>query len=131
MLLDTPVQKVLYDEGKTTGVLLKSGEEYAASAIVLATGGASVPQTGSTGDGYPWAKAAGHTITELFPTEVPITSNEGFIKEKQLQGLSLRDVGLSVLKPNGKPVITHKMDMIFTHLGAFPALPPYAVANLS
>ncbi|KRG16078.1 hypothetical protein ACA30_03155 [Virgibacillus soli] len=117
VLLDTPVQKVLYDEGKTTGVLLKSGEEYAASAIVLATGGASVPQTGSTGDGYPWAKAAGHTITELFPTEVPITSNEGFIKEKQLQGLSLRDVGLSVLKPNGKPVITHKMDMIFTHLG--------------
>ncbi|MFS0613942.1 NAD(P)/FAD-dependent oxidoreductase [Lederbergia ruris] len=115
--LDTSVQEVLYEEGKTTGVLLNSGEKLSASAVVIATGGASVPQTGSTGDGYPWAKAAGHTITELFPTEVPITSNERFIKDKQLQGLSLRDVALSVLKPNGKPVITHKMDMIFTHFG--------------
>lgn len=115
--LDTSVQEVLYEEGNTTGVLLNSGEKLSASAVVIATGGASVPQTGSTGDGYPWAKAAGHTITELFPTEVPITSNEGFIKDKQLQGLSLRDVALSVLKPNGKPVITHRMDMIFTHFG--------------
>lgn len=117
VLLDSPVQKVLYEQGKTAGVLLKSGERLATSAVVIATGGASVPQTGSTGDGYPWAKSAGHTISELFPTEVPITSNERFIKEKQLQGLSLRDVALSVLKPNGKPLITHKMDMIFTHFG--------------
>ncbi len=58
----------------------------------MAVGGKSVPQTGSTGDGYPWAEKAGHTITELFPTEVPVTSNEPFIKEKTLQGLSLRDM---------------------------------------
>ena len=57
-----------------------------------------MPQTGSTGDGYKWAKKAGHTITELFPTEVPVTSNETFIKEKSLQGLSLRDVSVKCLK---------------------------------
>ena len=61
-----------------------------------------MPHTGSTGDGYAWAKKAGHTITELFPTEVPILSHEKFIKAKTLQGLSLRDISLSVLNPKGK-----------------------------
>ncbi|WP_299089260.1 NAD(P)/FAD-dependent oxidoreductase [uncultured Metabacillus sp.] len=112
-----PVKDVLYDEEKVQGVELVSGEKIFSKAIVLAVGGKSVPQTGSTGDGYAWAEKAGHTITELFPTEVPITSNEAFIREKKLQGLSLREVALSVLNPNGKPIITHKMDMIFTHFG--------------
>ena len=84
---------------------------------MIATGGTSVPQTGSTGDGYRFAQAMGHTITELFPTEVPITSNESFIKEQRLKGLSLKDVCLSVHKKNGKIRISHKMDMIFTHFG--------------
>ncbi|RLZ14561.1 aminoacetone oxidase family FAD-binding enzyme, partial [Proteus mirabilis] len=77
----------------------------------------SVPQTGSTGDGYPWAEAAGHTITELYPTEVPIVSTEPFIASKELQGLSLRDVELSVWNPKGKKVIAHRGDMLFTHFG--------------
>ncbi len=50
-----------------------------------------------TGDGYAWAEAAGHTVTELFPTEVPVTSSEPFIKQKTLQGLSLRNAAVSVL----------------------------------
>lgn len=62
-------------------------------------------------------KKAGHTVTELFPTEVPITSNEPFIRTKQLQGLSLRDAALTVLNQKGRPIITHKMDFIFTHFG--------------
>jgi len=115
--LETPVDDVLYEQGKTVGVKLKSGETIAANAVVVAVGGKSVPQTGSTGDGYPWAEKAGHTVTELFPTEVPIVSNEPFIRHRTLQGLSLRDVALSVLKPNGKPIITHRMDMLFTHFG--------------
>ena len=49
-----------------------------------------MPQTGSTGDGYKFAKKLGHSITELFPTEVPITSAEHFIKSKELKGLSLK-----------------------------------------
>lgn len=112
-----PVETVDYKDGKTAGIHLKNGEYITTKAVVIAVGGKSVPHTGSTGDGYAWAEKAGHTITELFPTEVPITSNEPFIQEKTLQGLSLRDVALSVLNPKGKIIKTHQMDMIFTHFG--------------
>ena len=115
--LSTSVEEVLYENGQTVGILLKDGGTIAADAVVIAVGGRSVPHTGSTGDGYPWATKAGHTITDLFPTEVPLTSDEPFIKKKELQGLSLRSVDLSVMNPKGKKIITHKMDMIFTHLG--------------
>jgi predicted Rossmann fold flavoprotein len=114
---NAPVANVQYENGKTSGITLKDGQTFLADAIVIAVGGKSVPHTGSTGDGYAWAKQAGHTITELFPTEVPITSDEPFIKTKELQGLSLRDAALSVLNSKGKTLITHKMDMIFTHFG--------------
>lgn len=92
-------------------------QTYKSKSLIIATGGTSVPQTGSTGDGYTFAKSLGHSITELFPTEVPITSPERFIKDKTLKGLSLKDVELSVLKKNGKKRINHQMDMIFTHFG--------------
>jgi predicted Rossmann fold flavoprotein len=115
---NTAVQDVLYDDdNKATAVLLKDGQQISAKSIVIAVGGKSVPQTGSSGDGYAWAEKAGHTITELFPTEVPLTSNEPFIKSKILQGLSLRAINLSVLNPKGKPIISHQMDMLFTHIG--------------
>lgn len=117
MRTNEPVKDVIYDEEKVQSVELASGETILTKSVVLAVGGKSVPHTGSTGDGYAWAEKAGHTITELFPTEVPITSNEPFIQEKTLQGLSLRDVALSVVNPKGKVIITHKMDMIFTHFG--------------
>ncbi|MBH9968266.1 hypothetical protein A6P54_04675 [Bacillus sp. MKU004] len=114
---NTAVEEVIYEDGETKGIRLMDGEVIDAKAVVIAVGGKSVPHTGSTGDGYPWARKAGHTITDLFPTEVPLTSDEPFIKQKALQGLSLRDIELSVLNPKGKKLITHKMDMIFTHLG--------------
>lgn len=113
---NSPVKSIDYQSTHKT-VVLKNGESYETHAVIIAVGGKSVPQTGSTGDGYSWAKKAGHTITELFPTEVPVTSNESFIQEKKLQGLSLRNIELSVLNSKGKPIITHKMDMIFTHFG--------------
>lgn len=112
-----PVGEVLYADGAVAGVRLRSGERIASSAVIVASGGKSVPHTGSTGDGYAWAEKAGHTITELFPTEVPITSNEPFIVSKELQGVSLRDVGLSVWNPKGKRIVEHRGDMIFTHFG--------------
>lgn len=115
--LNSPVADVEYKDGKTIGITLKTGEFIAATSVVIAVGGKSVPHTGSTGDGYVWAEKAGHTVTELFPTEVPITSHEPFIQTRTLQGLSLRDVALSVLNQKGKPVVTHRMDMIFTHFG--------------
>ncbi|WP_038502274.1 NAD(P)/FAD-dependent oxidoreductase [Bacillus methanolicus] len=114
---NSPVKDIHFDNGKTAIVELKNEEMIKARSIVIAVGGKSVPQTGSTGDGYAWAEKAGHTITKLFPTEVPVTSSEPFIQKKTLQGLSLRDISLSVLNPKGKPLITHRMDMIFTHFG--------------
>ncbi|NMO97379.1 NAD(P)/FAD-dependent oxidoreductase [Paenibacillus lemnae] len=114
---NSPVDRILYEDGRTAGVRLKNGTVIKSSCVVLATGGQSVPQTGSTGDGYPWAAAAGHTITELYPTEVPVVSTETWISSKELQGLSLRDVELSVWNPKGKKVIGHRGDMLITHFG--------------
>ncbi len=114
---NTPVKTVRYENGETAGITLQDGTAVDANAVVIAVGGKSVPHTGSTGDGYAWAEKAGHTVTELYPTEVPLTSAEPFIKNKSLQGLSMRDVSLSVMNPKGKTVVTHRMDMIFTHFG--------------
>lgn len=114
---NTEIAQVLYQENRVIGVECTSGEQIKADAVIIASGGKSVPQTGSTGDGYPWAEAAGHTITELFPTEVPLTSSISLIRDKTLQGLSLRDVVLSVHNPKGKKLISHRGDMIFTHFG--------------
>ena len=114
---NSPVADIVYRNGHVSSLKLKNGTEFEVRSVVIAVGGKSVPHTGSTGDGYAWAQKAGHTITELFPTEVPVTSNEPFIKSKTLQGLSLRDIELSVLNPKGKPIISHRMDMIFTHFG--------------
>ncbi|MDQ0195211.1 NAD(P)/FAD-dependent oxidoreductase [Paenibacillus wynnii] len=117
ILTDSPVREILYKENAVEGILLTSGKKLTSPAVIIATGGKSVPQTGSTGDGYPWAEQAGHTITELYPTEVPIISREEWIKSGELQGLSLRDVTLAVWNPKGKKVIAHRGDMIFTHFG--------------
>lgn len=117
MWTNTPVETVEYENGETKSVILKDGQVIPCQNVIIAVGGKSVPHTGSTGDGYAWAEKAGHTITDLYPTEVPLTSSESFIKNKSLQGLALRDIALSVVDPKGKNVITHKMDMLFTHFG--------------
>ncbi|WP_096436262.1 NAD(P)/FAD-dependent oxidoreductase [Alteribacter populi] len=117
---ETEVADVLYDheDNQVRGVKLKVGGEIEAKNVIIAVGGKSVPHTGSTGDGYPWAKKAGHKITDLYPTEVPITCSDSFIKEKTAQGLSLRDIELSVIDPKKKKtIVTHDGDMIFTHFG--------------
>lgn len=114
---NSPVADIHYKNQQVVSVLLKNGQTIKTKAVVVAVGGKSVPQSGSTGDGYAWAKKAGHTITELFPTEVPLTSSEQFIQTKRLQGLSLQNIALSVLNRKGKPIVTHQMDMIFTHFG--------------
>ncbi|MBS7529420.1 NAD(P)/FAD-dependent oxidoreductase [Hazenella sp. IB182353] len=115
--VNTSVKCIQYQDGEVRGVELENGEILTARSVIVAVGGKSVPQTGSTGDGYAWAEEAGHRITELFPTEVPLTSPAGFIRQKSLQGLSLRDVSLSIYNPKGKKLITHRGDMIFTHFG--------------
>lgn len=114
---ETEVAEILTEDDKITGVKTTAGVTYNSRNVIITTGGKSVPQTGSTGDGHKFAKSLGHTVTDLFPTEVPITSNQRFFTDGSLKGISLDDVALSVLKKNGKPRITHQMDMIFTHFG--------------
>ncbi|WP_436859757.1 NAD(P)/FAD-dependent oxidoreductase [Staphylococcus caeli] len=114
---EATVTNIEYTNTQSFIVTLNDQQQFESRSLIIATGGTSVPQTGSTGDGYKFAEQLGHTITELFPTEVPITSEASFIKNKRLKGLSLKDVALSVLKKNGKTRITHQMDMLFTHFG--------------
>lgn len=99
-------------DGQVTGV-----DDFEAPAVILATGGKSYPSTGSTGDGYRLAKSAGHTITPLFATESALKSSEKFILDKTLQGISLREIELSVLDEKGKTVVKHHHDLLFTHFG--------------
>jgi predicted Rossmann fold flavoprotein len=115
--LNAPVDHLTFTAERVTGLVLGSGEVLTAGAVVVAVGGKSVPQTGSTGDGYAWAKAAGHTITTLYPTEVPLTASDEWIRDKVWQGLSLRAITQTLYDPKGKRVTTQLGDMIFTHQG--------------
>lgn len=84
--------------------------------LIIATGGVTLPQTGSDGTGHRLVEKYGHTITKLLPAEVPLVSNDSFIHDKTLQGLSFKDVSLSVY--DGKKIkktITH--DLLITHFG--------------
>lgn len=114
--LNKPVDGLLFED-YMTGVRAQTGEVFHAPSVIIAVGGKSVPQTGSTGDGYRWARAVGHTITELYPTEVPLTSSDSLIVSKELQGLSLRDAAVTLLSPKGKKIQSQRWDLIFTHFG--------------
>lgn len=115
--LQAPVARLSSADGRCTGVVLASGEARTAAAVVVAVGGCSVPQTGSTGDGYAWARAAGHTITPLYPAEVPLRCADPWVASGLLQGLSLRGITQTLFDPRGKRLTTQRGDMIFTHFG--------------
>ncbi|MCG0238348.1 MAG: NAD(P)/FAD-dependent oxidoreductase [Firmicutes bacterium] len=115
--LNTPVARLTYANGRCTGCILASGEAVPARAVVVAVGGCAAPETGSTGDGYAWARDAGHTITPLYPAEVPLTADEPWVRERTLQGLALRDVALTLWDPRGKRITTQRGDALFTHFG--------------
>ncbi len=108
--------ELLHDDEKVNGVRTESGEEIYADKIIIATGGLSYPGTGSTGDGYELANQAGHKITDLVPSLVPLEIHEGFCSE--LMGLSLRNTAIKVVDTeNGKTVYTDFGEMLFTHFG--------------
>ena len=111
--LEEPVKKLLVDDCVVTGVVTDK-ETYHADAVVIATGGKSYPATGSTGDGYILAAQVGHKITDIRPSLVPIVTEETWVKD--LMGLSLRNVELSVVAKNK---VQAKMfgEMMFTHFG--------------
>ena len=111
--LEEPVKKLLVDDSVVIGVVTDK-ETYHADAVVIATGGKSYPATGSTGDGYVLAAQVGHKITDIRPSLVPIVTEESWVKD--LMGLSLRNVELSVVAKNK---VQAKMfgEMMFTHFG--------------
>lgn len=112
ILLNSKVEKIIYKNNSFSVYI--GDKEYIFDKLVIATGGKSYPATGSTGDGYVFAKRIGHTITEIKPSLVPIEINAPWIKD--LQGLSLRNVNLKVY--NGKKLLHEEFgEMVFTHYG--------------
>ena len=93
---------------------LTDGRNFATDAVIVATGGLSVPHTGSTGDGHRIARDFGHSVTKLYPSLVPFAVERPDVSE--LMGLSVPDVGL-VAKRGGKVIYRDFGDVIFTHLG--------------
>lgn len=114
--LNTPVEGLLLDSGRAAGLRLKNtGEAVYADRVIVATGGLSYPSTGSTGDGYEWARQAGHRITDLSPALVPFTVQE-LEEAKELQGLALKNVEAGVYQ--GKRELYREFgEMLFTHFG--------------
>lgn len=117
--LNTVVEKLLIEfeqeeNKKITGVIYENGTKEYADAVIVATGGVSYPLTGSTGDGYRFAEAAGHKLITPVPALVPFTIKEEWCKS--LQGLSLKNVEV-VLKQGKKELYSGFGEMLFTHFG--------------
>ena len=112
--LHTEVKELLCEQDKVCGVLLTNGKKMKADAVIVATGGISYPSTGSTGDGYRFAREAGHKVTELLPSLVPMEVRQWYAKE--LQGLSLRNIEIRIT--DGKKKLYEEFgEMLFTHYG--------------
>lgn len=112
--LRTEVKEILTEDGRAKGVRLSSGRMIAADAVIIATGGISYPSTGSTGDGYRFARECGHKVTDLSPALVPMEVKEWYAKE--LMGLSLRNIGIRIT--DGKKKLYEEFgEMLFTHYG--------------
>ena len=112
--LQTAVEKLLFDQERITGVLLKDRTSLEADAVIVATGGCSYPACGSTGDGYRFAVSAGHKVTDRQPALVPLEIKEKWIQE--LQGLSLKNVEVRINR-NHKKIYEGFGEMLFTHYG--------------
>ncbi|MDR2975888.1 MAG: NAD(P)/FAD-dependent oxidoreductase [Streptococcaceae bacterium] len=110
------VSRLRIENKQILGLETNSGS-FSASKVILATGGKAYPATGSAGEGYELARAAGHSITQLYATESALISSESFICNKTLQGISLANVNLSVMNAKNKAIVTHRHDLIFTHFG--------------
>lgn len=112
---NTEVTKIVEKDGKAVGVIIAGKKEMLpADAVIVATGGMSYPSTGSTGDGYRFAKELGHKVTKLYQSLVPFQIEEEYVRE--LQGLSLKNVSLKVYAGK-KKVYDDFGEMLFTHFG--------------
>ena len=115
-IVNARATELIIEDGCVKGVMTESGEAFYAQKVLVATGGKSYPVTGSTGDGYDFARQAGHTVTELKPSLVSLVCHEGFCTD--LQGLALKNVAIKVVDTAKKKEIYKDMgEMLFTHFG--------------
>lgn len=114
-LIKAQADKLIQNDDGTWRVVTADKKALLCKAVVVATGGVSYPLTGSTGDGYRFARSMGHTVTELKPSLVPLVFS-GNIHNK-LMGLSLKNISIKVLE-NDKQIYTDFGEMVFTHYGA-------------
>lgn len=127
-ILHRKVQELLLEEQSVRGVKTADGE-MTADAVILCTGGRSYPTTGSDGDGYRFAASAGHTVTKISPSLVPLIADGRLCAS--MQGLSLKNVALSVLDATTQKVVYRDFgEMMFTHFGLTGPLILSASAHL-
>jgi predicted Rossmann fold flavoprotein len=108
--------EIVNSDSKVIGVNLEDGRIISADKVIICTGGKSYPLTGSTGDGYKLAEQAGHIVTPISPSLVPLETKEAFVLE--LQGLSLKNVKIEVTDTvTKKQIYTELGEMLFTHFG--------------
>ena len=110
---NSPVKEILAENKKIVGVKVVD-KIFKADDYILATGGASYPATGSSGDGFKFARRLGHTVTEILPALVPLEVEEDFVRD--LQGLSLKNVRVKLLS-EGQKISEQFGEMLFTHFG--------------
>lgn len=129
-ILHKKVQELLFaEDGRACGVKALDGD-VTADAVIVCTGGRSYPTTGSDGDGYRFAKAAGHTVTEISPSLVPLVTDGRLCAS--MQGLSLKNVALSVVDTANQKVVYRDFgEMMFTHFGLTGPLILSASAHLA
>ncbi|MDF2906660.1 MAG: hypothetical protein K0R34_1981 [Herbinix sp.] len=109
------VTKIIMKDGSFSGLKIKNTDEiFVGDSVIITTGGLSYPVTGSTGDGYSFAKALGHTVTDLNPSLVPLHTKETFVKE--LMGLSLKNIKVSI-SCGAKQIYNDFGELLFTHFG--------------
>ena len=114
VFLKTPVEKLDINQGVVKGIFLDNGKHIPGERVIVATGGLSYPATGSTGDGLRFAREAGLTVTDCYPSLVPFNVEEEYVRG--LQGLSLKNVSLSVFQED-KCLYQEFGEMLFTHFG--------------
>ncbi len=114
ILSNSPVDGFITDKDSIEAVKLVNGKEIRAKSFILATGGTSRPETGSTGDGFGWLRTIGHTVTEPTAALVPVAVKDEWVKK--LQGISLPTAKLTAFQ-NGEKQEVRKGKMLFTHFG--------------
>lgn len=114
-IIHDTVLEVLVDNNGICGVITEKNGRISSESVIVATGGMSYQQTGSTGDGYKWAESLGHTVKEIMPSLVPVEVNENWAYD--LMGLSLRNIEITVLNRKNKKVYQDFGELMFAHFG--------------